>query len=209
MTSASTNRPPFDSRCATTGKKVCLQRPVDVMQSKRGDDQFEGPFRQSILEAAKSQLCSRAQNLSRRVQLVPAFIEAHSGAPPGAPPDIVVTSRPCRPPGQACGTPLDPLTRERFPAALGHTAVRADSSGAGYPACASALECHPTGQSKEARDRRAPPTSSAPVKNTRPGFLGQRNERYLRPSVRECSRACVPGSGSTHWSAGADRNSRT
>lgn len=28
-----------------TGKRVCLQRSVDVMQSKCGNDQFEGPFR--------------------------------------------------------------------------------------------------------------------------------------------------------------------
>ena len=28
-----------------TGKQVCLHRPVDVMQRKCGDDQFEGPFR--------------------------------------------------------------------------------------------------------------------------------------------------------------------
>jgi hypothetical protein len=39
---------------------------------------LEGPFRESILEAAKSQLCSRAQNISRRVQLVSAFVEADS-----------------------------------------------------------------------------------------------------------------------------------
>ncbi len=28
-----------------TGKQVCLQRPIDVMQGKCGNDQFEGPFR--------------------------------------------------------------------------------------------------------------------------------------------------------------------
>ena len=28
-----------------TGEQVCLQRPVDVMQGKCGNDQFEGPFR--------------------------------------------------------------------------------------------------------------------------------------------------------------------
>jgi hypothetical protein len=61
-----------------TRKQVCLQRPVDVMQSKCGSDQLEGPFWQWILEAAKSQLCSRAQNVRRRVQFVLAFVETHS-----------------------------------------------------------------------------------------------------------------------------------
>ncbi len=61
-----------------TEKQVCLQRPVDVMQSKCGDNQLEGTFWESILKAAKSQLRCRAQNVSRRVQFVSAFVEAHS-----------------------------------------------------------------------------------------------------------------------------------
>jgi len=58
------------------GKQVRLHRVVDVMQGERGDDQLEGPFRERILEAAESQLGSRAEDAGRRVQLVAALVEA-------------------------------------------------------------------------------------------------------------------------------------
>ena len=60
-----------------TGEQVGLRRNIDVMQGKCGNDQLEGPFRQSILEAAEPQLCSRPENIGRDIQLVPALIEAH------------------------------------------------------------------------------------------------------------------------------------
>jgi hypothetical protein len=67
----------FGQPLRNAGKQVCLRLPVDVMQSKCGHDQLERPVRKWVLEAAESQLCSRAQNVSRCVQLVSACVEAH------------------------------------------------------------------------------------------------------------------------------------
>ncbi len=60
-----------------TGKEVRLRRSVHVMQGKRGNDQLERPFRKPILEAAESQVCSRAKSTGGGVELVSALIEAH------------------------------------------------------------------------------------------------------------------------------------
>jgi hypothetical protein len=60
-----------------SGKQVCFQRGVDVVQRECRDDQFERPYRQSILEAAESQFCSRAEDSRRSSQFFAAFVEAH------------------------------------------------------------------------------------------------------------------------------------
>ena len=112
-----------------TEKQVCLQRPVDVMQSKCGDNQLEGTFWESILKAPSRSSAVAPRTLAAASSLS-RLSSRHTARAAGCASKHRRDVSPVPTPGHACKRPLDPLTRERFPAGLGHAAAHADPSGA-------------------------------------------------------------------------------